>query len=255
MSENKICFVIALKYYRNYETFIKYYVDNIQSFYKDSFIIIVDNNSTYIQDIHSLFHGYSNLIIITNETDCKFEIGAYKVGIKYLLTNDLLDTYEYIVFTQDNFVIKNKYDFNLLKEQNTLACSLVTWRDSKVYNHHFFTPLSQNVLSILGLTNNINNLSLCWCSSFILHSSKIIPFMDIVKNILITSRDDSSSGERFLSGILYRLNNNIIENIDGDMNEINNHYNGYNIDLVNDDVKTVYFVKKLQQKTEKTVDI
>jgi hypothetical protein len=177
------------------------------------------------------------------------------VGIQYLVTNGLLSTYEYCVFTQDNFVIKNRYDFNQLKEKDTLACSLVTWRNSKIYNDGFFTPLSQNVLSTLGLKNDIDKLSLCWCNSFILHHLKVIPFMDIVKNVLITTRVDSSSGERFLSAILYRLNNNIIEDIDGDMDDISKHYDIWNVNLLEDTIKTVYFVKRLQQKTERTVDM
>jgi hypothetical protein len=165
-----------------------------------------------------------------------------------------VDSYEYVVFTQDNFIIKNKYDFNQLKERDTLACSLITWQNSKIDNYYFFTPLSQNVLSLLGLNNDINNLSLCWCNSFILHHSKVVPFMDIVKNIIITTREDSSSAERFLSGILYRLNNNKIEDIDGDMNDITKFYDYWKVDLVNDCIPNVYFVKRLQQKNEKTVD-
>jgi hypothetical protein len=164
-----------------------------------------------------------------------------------------VDSYEYVVFTQDNFIIKNKYDFNQLKERDTLACSLVTWKNSKIYTDYFFTPLSQNIL-LLGLNNDINNLSLCWCNSFILHHSKVVPFMDIVKNIIITTRDDSCSAERFLSGILYRLNNNKIEDIDGDMDDITKFYDCWKVNPIHDDIKTVHFVKKVQQKTEKTVD-
>ena len=47
----KLCFIIAQKYYRNYKTYIQYFVDNIQEFYPGSLCIIVDNNSIHINDI------------------------------------------------------------------------------------------------------------------------------------------------------------------------------------------------------------
>ena len=55
---NKVCFIISHFYNRNYTSYIKYYIDNIQYFYNDSLIIIVDNNSKYIADINILFNPY-----------------------------------------------------------------------------------------------------------------------------------------------------------------------------------------------------
>lgn len=253
MSEHKICFVIALKYFRNYETFIKFYVDNIQSFYKDSLTIIVDNNSTYIQDIHAMFMNYTNVIIITNETECKFEIGAYKVGIHYLLTNGLLDTYDYYVFTQDNFVIKNRYDFNQLNEKGTLACAINSWKRIRPENYNI--GICKEILLPLNLQNSFDKLSICWATSFILHSSTINKFFDIVKNVIIKDRQESCYAESYMSGILYYLNNNKIEDIDGDIDVLMNHYDCWTVHPIHDDIKTVHFVKKVQQKTEHTLDV
>ena len=119
-----ICFVISHKYYRTYPSFIKLYVDNIQKFYDNSLILICDNNSKYICDIKDIFKDYTNVIIIDNNTECKFEIGAYNCGINYIINNNILEKYEYYVFTQDNFIIKNKYDFNNLINNNVTACTI-----------------------------------------------------------------------------------------------------------------------------------
>ena len=52
MDNYKVCFIIALKYIRGYVSFIDYYVDNIKLFYPNSLIVIVDNNSKYIEDVY-----------------------------------------------------------------------------------------------------------------------------------------------------------------------------------------------------------
>ena len=256
MEENyNVCFIIALKYYRNYQTSITYYVDNIQKYYKNAFTIIVDNNSTYIQDINEMFKDYKNLVIITNIGECKFEIGAYKAGISFLITYNLINTYDYCVFTQDTFVLKNKYDFDNLRKNNTLATTLVSWANSitSSYNHGFFVEISQKVLSSLNLQNSIHLLSLCFSNSFILHRSKVLEFLDIVKDIVITKRVESVYSERYLSGILYHLNNRIIADIDGDMERL--EYNNQKVSIIYDNIPNHYFVKRAQQKNEDTVDL
>lgn len=244
-----VCFVIALKYYRTHESFIKYYVDNIQRLYKNSFIIIVDNNSTYINDIKQMFIKYTNLIIITNNTICKFEIGAYKVGINYLISNNLIDNYNYYIFTQDNFILKNKYDFNILSNNNTVACPIVSF--NALHTGHWDKPITRQVLTSLNLQNSLEKLTFCWCSSFILEKSRLIPFLNITQNIVITIRHQSESGERYLSGILYYLNNHIHADIDGDMDDL--CYDCWKVDLYHN--IDHYFVKRIQQKNEHTRDI
>jgi hypothetical protein len=245
MTEN-ICFIIAHKYNRNYDSYIKFYVDNIQKYYKDSYIIIVDNNSIYIEDIKEIFKNYKNLIILTNNIECKYELGAYKVGIQYIIDNNLINNYEFYVFTQDNFIIKNKFDFNILKNNNTNACSLYTF--NKLKNEYFY-PITYNILKNLNLHERIDELTLCWACSFVLNKVKIIEFFNIVKDIVVKNKFESTCCERFLSAILYYLNNYIMTSIDGDL-EKNLRYDVYKVDLIKDNPGN-FFVKKSQLKNEK----
>jgi hypothetical protein len=255
----KVAFIISHKYYRNYESYIQYYVDNIQKFYENSLIIIVDNNSNHLEDIVQKFVNYNNVVILTNNSNCKFEIGAYNVGIRYLIDQNLTDIYDYCVFTQDNFVLKNKYDFNKLTNTNTTACTLYTFKNAMRDEYLYHSPISFSIFSKIFDINNINNiipkLSLCWCNSFILHKSKICDFLNITKDLTITTRYESMCSERFLSGILYFLNNSIITNINLDLNkDIDNlSYDCWKINLINGNVSE-YFAKRVQQKNENTIE-
>ena len=245
----KPCFIIAHRYYRNYESYIQYYVDNIQKFYTNSFIIIVDNNSKHIDDIKNKLANYSNLVILSNDTPCKFEIGAYNVGINYLKDNNLIDKYDFCIFTQDNFILNNKYDFNILHNDGVKGCALVIG-DNRLHYEHIHTYDSPYILRKLGLEHNIDKIRLCWCNSFILHSSKILDFLNITKDIVITIRLQSESSERYLAAILYVLNNNK----DHGLYDIYSlEYDCWNVDLKNNNYKTC-FIKKVQQKNERTID-
>ena len=253
----KLCFVISHRYYRNYISYIQYYVDNIQKFYTDSLIIIVDNNSLYINDIIGKFKTYNNIVILSNTTQCKFELGAYKVGINFLLEQKLLDNYDYIIFSQDNFVLKNKYDFNSMKDNNILAMSFARGQNGNHHygNHHydcFHSEPSQKILQRLNLLESINIFSVCWCNSFILHTSKILEFLDITQDIIITIRRESECSERYLDAIIFYLNNNknyTMNYIEGGCLS----YNCWNINLLEDNV-IEYFAKRIQHKTETTED-
>lgn len=242
-----VAFIIAHRYYRNYPSFIKYYVDNIQRFYKNSFILIVDNNSENISDIVEVLKDYKNLVILTNNTPCKFEIGAYKVGIQYLLTSMADIIFDYCVFTQDNYILKQKYDFNNLITEGINATSFVGFTGHK---HEYYYPFTQDILKRVGLENDIDKLTLCWCSSFILHYSKIFEFLKITQDIVITTRRGSCEGERFLSAIIYKLNDYKMVHIEGDMDH--QHYNCHKVDLIKDVIPEHCFVKCIQGKTELT---
>jgi len=253
--DERILFIIAVKYYRTYHSYIKYYVDNIQKIYKNSFILLVDNNSKYIIDIVTLLKEYNNLKIITNDSNSKFEIGAYNEGIRYILKNNMLDTYDYFVFSQDNFVLKKYFDFNNLKNNNVVACSFNRW-DNYVNKFECDShPANIEVLNKIGLYNKAESYNLCWGNSFILHNSKIEAYYNIVKDIVVTSRQNGSTqSERFLSNILYHLNNNKYISICGDIDTISSlGYDCWNVDIENSNVDN-FFVKKIQQKNETTLD-
>jgi hypothetical protein len=253
--DDNILFIIAVKYYRTYKSYVKYYVDNIQKFYKNSFILLVDNNSKYITDLTTLLKDYSNLKIITNDSISKFEIGAYNEGIRYLLQNNMLDKYSYIVFSQDTFVLKNYFNFDSLKKKNIVACSFNHWdnyQNKFECNNH---PINIAVLNRIDLYNKAESYNLCWCNSFILHNSQIMSYYNIVKDIVVTSRFDGSiQSERFLSNILYYLNNNKYISICGDIDTIGSlGYDCWTVDIENSQVNN-YFIKKVQQKNESTRD-
>jgi hypothetical protein len=248
----KMCFIIAHKYYRNYTSYIEYYVDNIRKCYgEDALILVVDNNSTYFQDIREKLQDRKNVVLMVNETECKFELGAYNVGIRYLIDNSLLDVYDFYVFTQDTFILKQKYDFGRFIENNITACTINSWIHGK--NDGFYGHgLSQQVLKSIHLENSIDQLSLCWCCSFVLHKSKLVPFLEITQDLKIVCRIESEACERFLSGILYHLNGNKIEDIDGGREDLTYDWNG--VDLLREETQ-YHFLKLCQSKTEQTRDV
>jgi hypothetical protein len=254
MTDNyRLCFIISHKYYRNYTSYIDYYVNNIQTFYENALTIIVDNNSKHFQDIQEKLADKQNVVFLVNNSQCKFELGAYKVGIQYLMENQLLESFDFCVFTQDTFILKQKYNFNILINRGTLACTIHSWlygKDDSLYQHE----MSQRVLKSIYLENSIHQLSLCWCCAFVLHTSTIGNFIDIVKDIVIENRNQSEASERFLSGILFFLNNHKIEDIDGCIREGVFTYNCYHTDLLKEE-KKYYFLKLCQSKTENTLDI
>jgi hypothetical protein len=243
-----ICFIIGCKYYRNYVTYIKYYVDNIIKYYSNYLIIIVDNESTYIDDLIQLFNflNYKNIIILSNNIECKFEIGGYKLGILYLFKNNLIDKYDYYVFTQDNFVLKNKYDFNILNDNNIYACAINVFDDDLTIVNDVLVKYREDqeiILKQINLFDNFNKTNtLTLCNSFILHKSRIIPYYNYIKDFIIKTKIENLY-ERILPSILYELNNHINFNIDGYYYNYDNNNGIY----LNNHIFS-YFEKRIQQK-------
>ena len=257
MEDNyKVCFIIANKYIKGYVSFVDYYIENINKFYKDSLILIVDNNSVYfdefLEKIKKVNHNHT--IVLINNSECKFELGAYKFGMKFLIQNNLLDKYDYYICTQDTHVLTNKFDFNNFIANETFACPIKTFINDTFnrHSHTFNTPLVELILNRLNLQNNINDLRLCWVNSFVIHKSKIEEFLHITNDIITINKYHSCECERFLSPILYKLNNyknSAIEDI-YTQDEIGPLWN---IDIPN--IKTNhFFTKRLTNKNESTVD-
>ena len=244
----RIGFVIAHKYYRGYPSYIKYYITNIQKFYKNSYILIVDNNSTYLEDIQESLKDIdnTNIQLIVNDSSQKFELGAYNYGIQYLINNDLVNSFDYVVFAQDTFVLKNKYDFNNLEINNVKACSLTTY-----YPDGYLSHIWEPILTNLGMCDNLDKMTFCWCVSFILSKSSIITFHNLTKDAPVTIRVDSEATERWLARILYHLNNNSNFNIDGDIRHLK--YDCHSVNIY-DTHPMYYFVKRTQRKTDTTQD-
>jgi hypothetical protein len=251
----RLCFIISHKYYRNYKSIIELYIQNINKYYKNSYILIVDNKSKWLEDIINITKPYENVKIIINESNCFFEIGAYKYGINFLKNNNLLKNFDYFVFTQDNFIVNKKYDFNNLKKNDVNACTLYSF-------YQFFGDKQEmieyckNVLTNIGLYNRLDEITFCWCSSFILHNSKVEIFYDYVKDIVITKRTESEASERYLARILYELNSHINFDIDGDIrNSIFCKHDYNKFEILENINNTHHFVKIFQNKNENTEDI
>jgi hypothetical protein len=188
MDNNKVVFIIAHKYFKGYESYVEYYINNIEKFYEKSLIIVVDNNSLYKDDIFDKLKTYNNVVLLDNNIECKFELGAYNIGVKYLIDNDLLNQYDYVTMTQDNFIIKNRLDFNNLFQNNIHACPINGCYqnvESKEYLNVQMDCIDvwQPILERLGLNNNIDKISFCWCNSFIIATNKIEQFYSYIRII------------------------------------------------------------------------
>lgn len=249
MLANKVCFIIAHKYYRGYLSYIEYYVDNIQKFYPDALTIIVDNNSAYPDDMLAPLRDYKNVVVLTNNIECKFELGAYQVGLKYIIDHGLVNDYSYYACTQDNFVLKNRYDFSKLIESQTWALPI-----NSMFPDGYAMDVCKPVLQKLGLDDNWDKINFCWCNSFIVSSHKIEQLYGYLKTIIQTRRHDSEGSERYLARLLWELNDRRdCGSIDGDCRLLpGKHYDCWHVNML--DPATTHFVKRVQQKNEHTKD-
>jgi len=233
------------------------YVENICNFYPNALIILVDNNSHNFDDIRNKFIDNENVVVLTNNTPCKFEIGAYKVGITYLLENHIQNI-NYVFFTQDNYIIRKKIDLDVvLNQQKIMAAAIFANVGFHPWEQQLFlTKICQDILQKIGLQkiglqDSIHKLALCCCSSFVLHFSKIADFFEIIKDVVITIRYESECSERYLSGILYYLNDYKISQLDPD-EDIISHL--VSIDEFKKYNGKQFFTKFRQFKNEQTPD-
>lgn len=247
---NKVCFIIANKYYRGYESYLSYYINNIHTLYPEALTIVVDNNSKYSEDVFSSLRDLRNVVLLIN--DCKdggFELGAYKTGIKYILDNNLVDQYSFYVCTQENFLLKNFFDFKQLLEKQTYALPI-----NSMQNDWYAMDVCQPVLQQLGLFDNLDKVTFCWCSSFIVANKKLEQLYGYLKQIVQTRRHESEAAERYLARILWELNEHKpCGDIDGDCRDLpGKYYDCWSVDL-RGEVRS-YFAKRVQQRNEHTRD-
>ena len=253
--KNNLCFIICHRYNKNYKSYIKYYIDNIQKFYKDSFILIVDNNSPDLCIVEKLFENYKNIKIITNNSLSKRELGGYNEGIRYIKQNNLLLEYEYFVFSQDSFILKNKFDVEKeLSNKNILACSFIKINGKFAESHEMLDPESVEILKKIDCFDKRENFNICWCNSFVLHKSKVMDYYEIVKDKVMTNKAQTCVYERYLSGILYYLNNYNYVSLCGETSSPDQltmlqelGYDCHNVDIIHDKI-SCYFAKTIQQR-------
>jgi hypothetical protein len=91
-NNNKVCFIISNKYVKGYVSFIDYYVGNIQQLYKDSLIIIVDNNSVDLTDVYAKLNKYSNDKLVYAVVSCIIiHYLIFKVCLQQLFNSFIYD--------------------------------------------------------------------------------------------------------------------------------------------------------------------
>lgn len=249
MLNSNVCFIIAHKYFRGYESYLKHYIKNIQKFYPEALTIVVDNNSVYPEDVLNPLRDLENIVFLTNDIECKFELGAYQVGIKYLIDNDLVNDYSYYICTQDNFVLKNYYDFKQLIDKNIYALPI-----NSMFADGYAKDVCDQVLNRLGMNDNWDKVNFCWCSSFVVASKKLEQLYGYLTTIVQKRRHESEGAERYLARLLWELNERRdCGSIDGDCRDLpSKHYDCWRVNIY--DPATTHFVKTVQQKNEHTVD-
>lgn len=251
MSDNKVCFIIAHKFFRGWPSYLEYYLDNIQRLYPNSLTVVVDNNSKYVEDIFGPLRGRENVVFLTNDIECKFELGAYQVGMRYIIEHGLVDEYSYYVCTQDNFVAKNRFDFDALLAGGTYALPINSMHRG---GDGYARDVSNVVLGRLGMNDNWDKVDFCWCSSFALAGTKLEQMYGWLQTIVQTRRHESEGAERYLARLLWELNEQRdCGDIDGSCMDLpQRHYDCWKVDILGP--ATSYFVKSVQQKTEHTRD-
>lgn len=261
------CFIIAHKWCRGYVSYIKHFVDNIQSFYQDSLILIVDNTSEFKEDVLDQFKNVENVILLDNNTIHRFEQGAYLFGLDYLLRNGLYENYDYFVFTQDTYIIKNKFDFNELVEREVLACP-ISWGTGiqdfpldhilshlkllDVYDESLELNTDVSLCHLEEYEENILKKILhCYCTCYIIHRSKLNELSGYLKKIIIRTRWESELGERYFAWVLFKMNNN--KNYQIDRCPYLYDHRGKDAINLHEDFHHGYFAKHQQGKVEKLV--
>ena len=239
----KLCFIIACKVYKNYKSYLPFTIKNINEFYPNSTIILVDNNSKY-SEYYNIFKNEQNIILLENTSSCKFELGAYNFATKYIIDNNLY--FDYYACIQDNVVLVNKVDFNYLQKNMILACPTATFYFYRSQNLHI------DVLKELNLYNPYEEFLCCSWNSWIVSHVNLINIYNLTKNLQITIRKHSEQTERYMGKILKMLNNNTEYSIDGP-SELHT-YNCYNVDPTLESTKLLNycFIKVVQNKNELT---
>jgi hypothetical protein len=155
----------------------------------------------HLKDIEIVLYNYKNIVILTNTSDSKFETGAHSFGLKWLIENDK-NNYDYYVFTQDNFIIENKYDFNKLKYFNIQACSIVEHQEhfAWIYNNK-----KKTILNNYNITGEYGHNNICWACSFIIDKNKLCKLYNYIKYASLKEKTDSCIYERILGFIIREL--------------------------------------------------
>jgi hypothetical protein len=233
---------------------IEYYYNDDNRMLHVEFSTNQDGDSSYrvLELILEDVMLYSPSIIHEDDTYNMDENDIIELIEQYLIDNDLYNNYDYVVMTQDTFIIKNRFDFNELHNRNVTACPLV---GGIVDDEIKFGYSSQYIplLESLGLKGKLDEMTFCWCTSFVISTSKTKQLFNYIRQITITIRDQSCASERYMARIILELNEGETHSLDCGLNDVINNYNCHTVDLFSN--VTTYFAKRAQQKTERTTDL
>jgi len=204
----KLCFIIACKVFKESKIYIDIVITNINLFYPDSTIILVDNNSNY-KEYFDQFKSMKNVIILENTSDSKFELGAYNFAISYIIDKKL--KFNYYTLLQDVMIPIQKYDYTILKKNKIKAVSIYKFTSEHLGTHNY-----TDFLIKIKLHDPKLPFEGCFGCSFICNHASLIQIHKWTKDYILTVKGHSETAERFLGRIIQYLNNNIDNhNIDG----------------------------------------
>ena len=169
------------------------------------------------------------------------------------MNHNLVNQYDYCVFTQDTFVLKNKYDFKFLSDQDITAATMYDQTPANEFPNEIMT-----ILKNIHRYDYLGQYTFCCCNSFILHSSKVVQFYEICAPIIITDKIGSRYSEYFLARIIFELNNYKMFAIQGNAKNILDKYDCFNPNIIYQNIPDVFFVKyigQIQLKNENKEDI
>jgi len=241
----RLAFVVAMRYVRGYESYIPLYVQRVRELYPSSKIIIVDNNSLYPDEILHDISFDDDIYFLVNTSETKFEVGAYKLAIDFLELS-IRDPIDYVVFSQDTFLPNKQLDFDLLKKNRVMAAPFGNY-----YQDGYRIDFVRRALKAVELNEIDKPAVFCWCCCFVLAKEKLSALRLYLEPQIAKTREDSSAAERYLGVMLYELNGKALYGLDGDIRNLK--YDCWTVDPICDR-PDAFFVKKLQQKTERTKD-
>jgi len=112
-----------------------------------------------------------------------------------------------------------------LKEKDITACPI---------NGYYPDGSTMEVLTKLGLYDNMDKIDFCWCNSFVINTCHIEQLYGYFKQIVITVRAQSCASEGYLARILWELNGRkSCGDIDGNIQQLKDkHYYCWTVNLL-----------------------
>ena len=204
---DKLCFILANNYMKTSIPIIQQQLDTIRNWYANSFIIISINDADNLDEIYKTFMNYTNLIILSNTSDHKYELGAFYIAINWLIdTNNLV--FKNYIFMQNNLVLQHKYNFDVLQKYDIKCCRFFPHFENincisyaEKHNRHLYKNIP-DILKTLNIKNEANMINICCNFNCIINDENILKFYEYIKLCKITNKYDYEVYERVMGYIL-----------------------------------------------------